>query len=64
MGEGGGRRLVYDSSECVEELQLLVSVGISFCKQGGNNDASSGGGGGAGRGGGGREGGGDGGRHW
>lgn len=57
MGEGGGRWLVKDSSEWVDELQLLVSEGSSLGVQGGNDDTSSterggGGGGGGGRGGG------------
>lgn len=59
MGEGGGRRLVKDSSEWVDELQLLVSEESSLVVQVANDDTSSkeGGGGGGkagGRGGGGR----------
>jgi len=61
MGEGGARRPAYDSSEWVEELQLLVSEGNSL--EGGDDGSGGGGGGGSGGGGGGgggREGGGGG----
>lgn len=41
IGEGGGRQLVYNSSEWVEELQLLVSEGSSLGAQLGNDGTSS-----------------------
>lgn len=67
MGGGDGRRLVYDSSEWVEELQLLVSEGNSldvtvgkddtWSVDGRGCDAGGGAGGGGGGGGGGAGGG-------